>query len=338
MASVPFVERYRPVLFDHIVLDPTNHTLLHNMIRKRYMANVLLYGPPGTGKTTTIMNMIELYQKEVEGGVNTERVIQLNASDERGIEIIRGTILQFVTSNSLFHPGMKFVVLDEVDYMTKNAQQALKHLIQETTRPPLFSTTEPSREKGVRFCLICNYISKIEPGLLSECLAIPFHRLPPEHIHSFLQHISDNEALGLTHATITHIQKWFQSDMRSMINFIQSNLMEGNNMRIMDDTVWVELKNLFIRSPPGDRFKERIHDLSIQYNMDKKTILKEFLDYLVQDSLNQDLDHDHDHKGSLLSNPLFFEFVETLLHSPNTTTDTFVSYAIFHLRHLLTTT
>jgi hypothetical protein len=79
-------------------------------------------------------------------------MIHLNASDERGIDIIRNQINQFVNSKTLFNKGMKFVILDEVDYMTKNAQQALRYLLQ-------------NYSSSVRFCLICNYISKIDEGL-----------------------------------------------------------------------------------------------------------------------------------------------------------------------------
>ena len=153
-ANSPWVEKYRPSKFDNIVLDPTNRKLFEKIIEKEHFPNLLFYGPPGTGKTTTIINLIQQYQK-THSRINKGNVIHLNASDERGIDIIRNQINSFVKSMNLFETGFKFVILDEVDYMTKNAQQALKYLLQTTTT-------------NVRFCLICNYISKIDESLKNE--------------------------------------------------------------------------------------------------------------------------------------------------------------------------
>ena len=156
-----------------------NKIILKNIIEKSYFPNLLLYGPPGTGKTTTIINLIKAYQERC----NTKDpglVIHLNASDERGIDVIRNQILQFVHSKTLFCNGLKFVILDEVDYMTKNAQQALCYLLQ-------------SYSKNVRFCLICNYISRIDEKLQNEFVKLPFNQLPKEEIIRFLQTIFFHE-------------------------------------------------------------------------------------------------------------------------------------------------
>ena len=137
-------------------------------------------------------------------------MIHLNSSDERGIDIIRNQINQFVNSNTLFSTGMKFVILDEVDYMTKNAQPALRYLLQ-------------NYSNNVRFCLICNYISRIDEGLQNEFLRLRFNQLPEQEIFSFLSNISKLEKLNLTEKTIYLIQQLYKSDIRSMINFMQSN-------------------------------------------------------------------------------------------------------------------
>ena len=179
MSKIPWVEFYRPTKFDDIVLDPLNKQILNNILSSLYFPNLLLYGPPGTGKTTTIINLINTYHTSM-GLVNKDLIIHLNASDERGVDIIRNQICSFVNAKSFFRNGMKFVILDEVDYMTKNAQQALKYLLQEHTH-------------NVRFCLICNYISKIDEGLQNYFIKMRFNQLPPIEIKQFLKNTNNSE-------------------------------------------------------------------------------------------------------------------------------------------------
>ena len=198
MASSVFTEKYRPTEFNNIVLDPLNKQILKNIIETTYFPNLLFYGPPGTGKTTTIINLVNGYQEKLHQK-NKELMIHLNASDERGIDIIRSQINQFVNSKTLFNKGMKFVILDEVDYMTKNAQQALRYLLQ-------------NYSGSVRFCLICNYISRIDEGLQNEFVRLRFNQLPEKDIIKFLGNISASENLNLTEKSLYVIQKFYKSD------------------------------------------------------------------------------------------------------------------------------
>ena len=162
MENTPWVEKYRPQVFQDIVLNETNERILTEIMKKDEIPNLLLYGPPGTGKTTTIINLIKKYQ-EINNCSHKEFIIHLNASDERGINTIRNQIYQFVQSNSLFYKGQKFVILDEVDYMTINAQQALKNLIRKYNN-------------NVCYCLICNYITKIEKYLQDDFIMLRFNQ------------------------------------------------------------------------------------------------------------------------------------------------------------------
>lgn len=204
----PWVEKYRPARFEDIVLEPLTSELLTKMLDSGNLPNMLMYGPPGTGKTTTIMNLVAEYKRR-KGESPTGHVIHLNASDERGIDIVRGPISQFVNSNNLFRPGIKVVILDEADYMTEAAQHALRQLLQTST--------------SVRFCLICNYVSKIDESLRNEFVRIRFNQLPKEHVVSFLGEVALAEGLTLTREQILSIQGKFGSDIRSMINFMQLN-------------------------------------------------------------------------------------------------------------------
>lgn len=306
---IPFVEKYRPTIFDDIVLDPLNKQILKNIIDISYFPNLLFYGPPGTGKTTTIINLINAYQ-EKQNNKNKDLIIHLNASDERGIDIIRNQISNFVNSKPLFNDGMKFVILDEVDYMTKNAQQALRYLLQNYTNK-------------VRFCLICNYISKIDEGLQNEFIRLRFNQLPREDIIKFLNNISLSEGLNMTQKTLSCIQKLYKSDIRSMINFIQSNQnINSETINIIDHDIWDTLLNKVIIKEPLESITSYIHTISINYNIDKKNIIKDFINYIIKT-----------HSKYLSSE--FLDFVENLMHSQNQNTNIHINYSVSKLLTLL---
>lgn len=306
---VPFVEKYRPTQFEDIVLDPLNKQILNNVIESGYFPNLLFYGPPGTGKTTTIINLISAYQAK-HHCLNKDLIIHLNASDERGIDVIRNQINQFVTSKPLFNDGTKFVILDEVDYMTKNAQQALRYLLQNYT-------------SKVRFCLICNYISKIDEGLQNEFIRLRFNQLPREDIVQFLEHISLCEGLGLTPKMLHGIQALYKSDIRSMINFIQSNQnLDSNDVQIIDATVWEVLLSKLARREKLERIVDYLHEASLQYNIDKKNIVNDFLNYLIR--------HHPEHVCSPLLN-----FAENLLHAKHENNAVHLGYSLTKLSSLL---
>jgi replication factor C subunit 3/5 len=263
----PWIEKYRPNKFEDIVLENSNKTLLNNIIATNNFPNLLFYGPPGTGKTTTIINMINSYQikhKQKKKGL----MIHLNASDDRGIDIIRNQINSFVNTKTLFGSGIKFVILDEVDYMTKNAQQALRYLIQQYSQ-------------NIRFCLICNYISRIDVSLQNEFVRLRFCQLPKSDIYHFLDTIIKKENINITDKQIIAIQENFKSDIRSMINFIQSNHNTiGLNINIIQDTFW---KQLIKKMKKKDKnTKKFIEDNCIKYNIKIKSFIIKFMTYLVK--------------------------------------------------------
>jgi len=273
MDHSPWVEKYRPTAFDDIVLDKTNKKILNNIIKKNYFPNLLFYGPPGTGKTTTIINLINLYQKTYNQK-NKGFMIHLNASDDRGIDIIRNQINQFVNTKTLFGKGMKFVILDEVDYMTKNAQHALRYLIQQYS-------------SNVRFCLICNYISRIDSALQNEFVRLRFCQLPQDKIYEFLNRIQQEENLSLTKETILAVQRVFKSDIRSMINFLQSNHTPESQLikaDIISDSLWETLIDKIKGDYSTDKLDsiyQFIEEKSCNYNIEIKIFIKDFIYYLL---------------------------------------------------------
>jgi len=310
--SIPWVEKYRPNNFDDIVLDPINRKIFKNILNKNYFPNLLFYGPPGTGKTTTIINIINEYQIKYNQK-NKGAIIHLNASDERGIDIIRSQIYQFVKSKNFFDVGLKFVILDEVDYMTKNAQQALKYLLQSSCY-------------NVRFCLICNYISKIDESLKNEFICIRFNQLPKDDIYKFIRNITQNERLDLSDAVIDRVQQIYNSDIRSMINFIQLNqnisVWEDN---IITDELWEDMHQFLVSDGEAVveklqvRWFKKIHDISVKYNTDKKNILKYYFNHVIRK------------KPELVSHE-FLSVVETIMHTNDFNVEHILQYFLLHIR------
>lgn len=300
----PWVEKYRPIDFENIVLDPFNRTILENIIETSYFPNLLLYGPPGTGKTTTILNLINAYQQK-HNQCQKGFMIHLNASDERGIDIIRTQINQFVNSKNLFVDGMKFVVLDEVDYMTKNAQQALRYLLQ-------------SYSVNVRFCLICNYVSRIDEGLQNEFIKLRFNQLPDADIISFLNKITTMEKLKLSVDDITLIQRLYKSDIRSMVNFMQSNQNVGVSeigVNIIEDNMWIVLYDK-LHSNNIPHALQYIDEISIKCNVIRKNIIKDFVDYIIR------------------TYPItteFLSFVECIMHFSECNESYYLNYSLLRL-------
>ena len=325
---IPFCEKYRPNDFEEIVLDPLNKKILKNIIEKQYFPNLLFYGPPGTGKTTTIIKLITAYQK-IENVTNKDLVIHLNASDERGIDIIRNQINYFVNSKPLFNNGLKFVILDEVDYMTKNAQQALRYLLQ-------------NYKGSVRFCLICNYISRIDEGLQNEFIRLRFNKLPKENIVQFLKKICISEKIDLNNETLENIQKMFKYDLRSMINFIQSNhyisnknddITNSNNNNTFKNSKFnfiniIEIKEWEIII---EKIKSKenlqvicsyIHFISNKYNIDKKNVIKDFINYIV-----------YTKRIKITSD--FLNFIENIMHSQCSNNNILINYLLSKMTSFL---
>lgn len=290
-AHIPWIEKYRPTQFADIVLEPNNRRLFENIIHRRspYFPNLLLYGPPGTGKTTSVINLISEYQRlhSPTGHNLSSNVIHLNASDERGIDIIRNQINLFIKSQHLFDAGLKFVVLDEVDYMTKSAQQALKYILQTYV------------SNNVRFFLICNYISKIDESLQKEFITIQFNQLPRNEVAAFLLNICKQEGIPMTTDKVEKIMDLFHHDVRGMIKFIQLN-----QEHIMEQAIWQHMDTLFLstdKNPPCKAIESFVKQVSHQYNMEEKQIVHHYIEHVCLHHIYR-------------VDSTFLDFVEVLIH------------------------
>ena len=295
MNYIPWVEKYRPIEFEDIVLDDYNKLILKNIVKNNCFPNLLFYGPPGTGKTTTMINLIKEYEKNIGKKIS---MIHLNASDERGIDIIRNQINSFVTSKSIFNSEIKFVILDEVDYMTKNAQSALKYLLQYNNQ--------------VCFCLICNYISKIDECLQNEFVKLRFNQLPQNLINNFLKKINEKENLNLSTIKLINIQEIFKSDIRSMINYMQTNQDNLNlkTTKLLNDNLWEDLY-LLLKNDSKEKIKKEMYSIIKIYNIEFKNLLKFFLNFIIR---NKNI------------NKEFLFFCENLIHTSEANEEITINY------------
>jgi DNA polymerase III delta prime subunit len=301
--SIPWVEKYRPSSISNIVLDSINEEILKNIVSTNTFPNMLFYGPPGTGKTTTAINIINAYQEKYDQ-TNKGLMIHLNASDERGIDIVRNQISNFVNSSALFSKGLKIIVLDEVDYMTKNAQQALKYLLQESN-------------DNVRFCLICNYISRIDESLQHELLHLRFNCLPVNKIVDFLNKISDNENVGASNESIIAIQRMFKSDIRSMINYMQSNQDNIDTKKIVNEQVWEDFIKIIIKNK--NLTQKKFDEIEAVYHIDNINIIKCIINHIIMT------------KPGCVKKNGFLDFCEFILHLTDTNDEYLRNYFIEHI-------
>lgn len=178
---------------------------------------MLFYGPPGTGKTSTVLALAkELYGPELM----KSRVLELNASDERGISIVREKVKNFartavsnstsVQSREYPCPPYKIIILDEADSMTQDAQSALRR-------------TMETYSKITRFCLICNYVTRIIDPLASRCSKFRFKPLDSDNTKARLEDIARNEEVQYEDGVIEALIKVSDGDLRRAITYLQSS-------------------------------------------------------------------------------------------------------------------
>ncbi|XP_056421286.1 replication factor C subunit 4 isoform X2 [Hyla sarda] len=207
------VNRSRPKCIDEVAFQEEVVAVLKKSLEGADLPNLLFYGPPGTGKTSTILAAArELYGPDLF----RQRVLELNASDERGIQVVREKVKNFsqltvggTRSDGKTCPPFKIVILDEADSMTSAAQAALRR-------------TMEKESKTTRFCLICNYVSRIIEPLTSRCSKFRFKPLADEIQTKRVLDIAKKENVLITPEAVSHLVEVSEGDLRKAITFLQA--------------------------------------------------------------------------------------------------------------------
>lgn len=204
--NVPWVELYRPQTLDDVVGNDETILRLRAIAKTGNLPNVILSGPPGTGKTTSMLCLA----RQMLGPAVGDAVLELNASDDRGIDVVRDRIKSFAKKKVRLPPGShKLVILDEADSMTTAAQQAMRRTME------LYSST-------TRFALACNTSSKIAEPIQSRCAILRFSRLTDAQILQRLEKICTKEHVTATDGGLQALVFTADGDMRNAINNLQS--------------------------------------------------------------------------------------------------------------------
>ncbi|KAL4897689.1 P-loop containing nucleoside triphosphate hydrolase protein [Aspergillus ambiguus] len=215
----PWVEKYRPKTLDDVAAQDHTTKVLQRTLQASNLPHMLFYGPPGTGKTSTILALA----KSLFGpSLYRSRILELNASDERGIGIVREKIKNFARAQLTHSTGMseeylsqypcppfKIIILDEADSMTQDAQSALRRTMEQYSRI-------------TRFCLVCNYVTRIIDPLASRCSKFRFKALDNTAAGERLEQIAQLENLALENGVVDKLIQCSEGDLRRAITYMQS--------------------------------------------------------------------------------------------------------------------
>ncbi|KAJ0406611.1 hypothetical protein ATCC90586_006111 [Pythium insidiosum] len=240
--EAPWVEKYRPQTLTDVVGNAETIDCLRAMARDGNMTNLIIAGPPGTGKTTSILCLA----RELLGPAMKQAVLELNASDDRGIDTVRNKIKMFAQQKVTLPPGRhKIVILDEADSMTAAAQQALRRTME------IFSST-------TRFALACNNSTKIIEPIQSRCAILRFTRLKDEMLLERLIQVCQAEKVGYRDDGLAALLFTAEGDMRNALNNLQATfsgfgfINEANVFKVCDQPHPTAVRSIIGHCTKGD--------------------------------------------------------------------------------------
>ncbi|KAI6839028.1 activator 1 subunit 3 [Hortaea werneckii] len=216
--NLPWVEKYRPNSLSDVSGHQDILATINKFVDSNRLPHLLLYGPPGTGKTSTVLALA----RKIYGNKNMRQmVLELNASDDRGIDVVREQIKTFSSTKQIFAgsfdksgqssniANFKLIILDEADAMTSTAQMALRRIMEKYTA-------------NTRFCIIANYTHKLSPALLSRCTRFRFSPLKDADIRQLMDRVVDEEKVNIAPNAVDSLVTLSKGDMRRALNVLQA--------------------------------------------------------------------------------------------------------------------
>nr|OQO18599.1 hypothetical protein B0A51_12087 [Rachicladosporium sp. CCFEE 5018] len=215
--NLPWVEKYRPASLSDVSGHQDILATINKFVDANRLPHLLLYGPPGTGKTSTVLALA----RKIYGNKNMRQmVLELNASDDRGIDVVREQIKTFSSTKQIFAgsfdksetsnmAGYKLIILDEADAMTSTAQMALRRIMEKYTA-------------NTRFCIIANYTHKLSPALLSRCTRFRFSPLKEKDIRVLVDKVILEENVDIAPDAVDSLVTLAKGDMRRALNVLQA--------------------------------------------------------------------------------------------------------------------
>ena len=261
-----WIEKYRPSNLSEVVGQTPVTSRLKNYVKERSMPHLLFAGPAGTGKTTCALALA----KEIFGELWKHNLHELNASDERGIDVVRGKIKEFARTAPLGEDGFKIIFLDEADALTGAAQAALRRTMEKYSRT-------------CRFVMSCNFSSKIIDPIQSRCAVFRFRPLKAEDVERYLKFVAVKEELKIDKEAYESLTYLAQGDLRRAINGLQ--MAAAANVDITPDVVYQavaaarpeEVKEALEMSLNNNfaGARERLDTLQITYGLAGEDVLRQ---------------------------------------------------------------
>ena len=261
-----WIEKYRPKTIDEIIGQDETKTRLKGFVESKSLPHLLFAGPPGTGKTSTVITLAtEIFG---EGNISGN-LLELNASDDRGIDIIRNEVKDFAKTLPIDAP-FKIISLDEADALTSAAQHALRRTMEKYV-------------SSSRFVLLCNYPGKIIEPIQSRCAFFRFQRLGDDVIKEQMEYISKQENVDYTSKGLDMLVKVSNGDLRKAINVLQATAATGGKIEetsVLETVGGVdpnEIEKLLnaARNQEFDRAKGKLQDLIFVRGVAGSDIIRE---------------------------------------------------------------
>ncbi len=251
-----WTEKYRPTTFKEVLGQDAVVSRVEAFVKQKNMPHLLFSGPAGVGKTT--LSLVIAKQLFGEGWKNN--FLELNASDERGIEVIRNKVKDFARTRAIGDVPFKIIYLDECDALTKEAQQALRRTMENYTQ-----TT--------RFILSCNYSSKIIDPIQSRCAIFRFKPLPEQDVKKLVKHIAEAENIKIDEKAVDALYLISEGDCRRVENILQSAAVLTD--KIDEDTVFS------LASVARPKEVKEVLELALKNRFEeaRQKLLKVMLDY-----------------------------------------------------------